>query len=115
VIDERDRRNLEYIRQSIDLVAMRTRGDRGELSDNVDVRDAVLWRLQTLAEATGKLSQQIKDRHPNIRWRAIYGFRNVAAHAYLDLHLDRVWEIIELHLPMLRAVVEDELSRHNLS
>jgi len=76
---------------------------------DLDVRDAVLWRLQTLAEATGKLSQEVKDRHPEIRWRALYGFRNIAAHAYLDLNLDLVWEIVEQHLSTLRDVAQQEL------
>ena len=87
------------------------RGGREAFLQDVDVQDAVLWRLQTLAEATGRLSQAVKDRHPEIRWRAVYGFRNIAAHAYLDLRLDQVWEIIELHLPALKAVVDDELGR----
>jgi hypothetical protein len=51
---------------------------------DVDLQGAVLWRLETPAEATGKLSQSLKDRHP-ARWRAIYGFRNIAAHGYLGL------------------------------
>ena len=76
---------------------------------DLDVRDAVLWRLQTLAEATGKLSQEVKDRHPEIRWRALYGFRNIAAHACLDLNLDLVWEIVEQHLSTLRDVAQQEL------
>jgi len=76
---------------------------------DLDVQDAVLWRLQTLAEATGKLSQEVKDRHPEIRWRALYGFRNIAAHAYLDLNLDLVWEIVEQHLSTLRDVAQQEL------
>jgi uncharacterized protein with HEPN domain len=79
--------------------------------DNVDIQDVVLWRLETLAEASGKLSQPLKDRHPQLRWRAIYGFRNVAAHAYLDLRLDRVWKIVELHLPALKSVVDEEPAR----
>ena len=111
MIDEREYRYLTYIREAITLIEARTRGGRQAFMQNVDAQDAVLWRLETLAEASGKLSQALKDRHPEIRWRAIYGFRNIAAHAYLELRLDRVWEIIELHLPALKAVVEQELAR----
>jgi uncharacterized protein with HEPN domain len=109
VSDDRDRRYLSYIREAIILITARTRRGREAFLQNVDVQDAVLWRLETLAEASGKLSQSLKDRHPHIRWRAIYGFRNIAAHAYLDLRLDRVWEIVELHLPALEEVVDEEL------
>jgi uncharacterized protein with HEPN domain len=109
VIDERDRRYLEYIRDSIVLIESRTRGGRDAFVEDVDVQDAVLWRLQTLAEATGKLSPSIKDRHSDIRWRAMYGFRNIAAHAYLDLQLDRVREIVEEHMSALKVVASEEL------
>lgn len=44
-------------------------------------------------------------------WREVYGFRNIAAHAYLDIDLERVWEIVTDHLPPLRTAVEKELDR----
>jgi uncharacterized protein with HEPN domain len=111
VSDDRQHRFLTYIREAIDLIEQRTRDGREAFLDDVDVQDAVLWRLQTLAEATNRLPPEIKARHPEIRWRAIYGFRNIAAHAYLDLQIDRVWEIIEIHLPALKIVVDAELGR----
>ena len=109
--DERQRRLLTYIRDAIHLIELRTLAGRQAFLDDVDIQDAVLWRLQTLAEATNRLSTEVKARHPDIRWRAIYGFRNIAAHGYLDLQIDRVWEIVEFHLPALRAVSDEELSR----
>ncbi len=109
--DERDRWHLAYIREAIVLIEARTRRGREAFLRDVDIQDAVLWRLETLAEASGKLSQPLKDRHPEIRWRAVYGFRNIAAHGYLELRLDRVWEIIQLHLPSLKAVVDEGLGR----
>ena len=109
--DDRDRRYLTYIRDAIALIEARARVGREGFLRDLDIQDAILWRLETLAEATGRLSSEVKDRHPEIRWRAVYGFRNIAAHAYLDLRLDQVWEIIDQHLPALRAVMDDELGR----
>lgn len=109
--DKRDRRYLAYIREAIDLIQARTRTGQEAFMHDVDVQDAVLWRLETLAEASGKLSPALKARHPELRWRAIYGFRNIAAHGYLDLRLDQVWEIVDVHLPALRAAVDEELDR----
>ena len=108
--DGHDRRYLVYIRDAISLIETRTRAGRAAFLCDLDIQDAVLWRLQTLAEATGKLSESVKRRHPQIRWRAIYGFRNIAAHAYLDLHLEQVWEIVDVHLPALKAVIDQELA-----
>jgi uncharacterized protein with HEPN domain len=111
VSDDRQRRHLAYIQQAIDLIERRTQGGREAFLDDVDMQDAVLWRLETLAEATNRLTPELKARHLEIRWRAIYGFRNIAAHGYLDLQIDRVWEIVEVHLPALKAIVQDELGR----
>jgi uncharacterized protein with HEPN domain len=61
---DRDRRYLQYIREAIGLIERRTRGGRDAFLQDLDVQDAVLWRLQTLAEATGKLSEELKRRHP---------------------------------------------------
>jgi uncharacterized protein with HEPN domain len=114
VSDDRERRHLAYILNAIGLIEKRTHMGREAFLDDVDIQDAVLWRLETLAEATNRLTPELKARHPEIRWRAIYGFRNIAAHGYLDLQIDRVWEIIEAHLPALKAVVEHELRQIQL-
>lgn len=106
-----DRRYLTYISDAIVLIEARTKEGREAFLQDIDTQDAVLWRLQTLAEATGKLSQAVKDRHPEIRWRAVYGFRNIVAHGYLELRIDEVWEIIEVHLPVLKHAVASEIGR----
>jgi uncharacterized protein with HEPN domain len=49
---------------------------------------------------------ELKDRHREIRWREGYGFRNIAAHVYLDIDLERVWKIVTDHLPALRTAAE---------
>ena len=47
------------------------------------VQDAVLRRLQTLAESSQRLSEEIKTSIPSIDWRNISGFRNILFHDYL--------------------------------
>ena len=42
----------------------------------------------------GDLPQALKDRHPQIPWRDVQDFRNVAAHAYTGIDLDIVWRIV---------------------
>lgn len=74
------------------------------------LRDAIMWRLQTLAEAAStKLSDEFRSRHPEIHWSSIAGFRNIAAHGYMQLDWDEVARIIEDDLRTLRAVVDREL------
>ena len=108
---DRDRRLLTYIADSILLIRRYlSEGGREAFENELLVQDAVLRRLETLAEAAGRLSLETKERHPEIPWREVYGFRNIAAHAYLDLHLERTWQIIERYLPELLSTVQAELA-----
>ncbi len=75
------------------------------------VQDAVLRRLETLADAARQLSDELMARHPEVPWRSIYGFRNVAAHGYLDLDMGRVWSTVQDSLPTLHSVVVEEMRR----
>jgi uncharacterized protein with HEPN domain len=70
------------------------------------IQDAVLRNLQTLAESTQRISDHLKALHPEVDWRAIAGFRNVLVHDYLGINLERAWEIVAVHLPVLRSQME---------
>ena len=111
---EAEQRALAYIRESITLIEGWTaRGVSEALAEEL-TRDAILWRLQTLADAAAnKLSEGLRSRYPEIQWPLIAGFRNVAAHAYMDVRLSQVAAIIQEDLPALRAVVEQELARRD--
>ena len=109
--EERERGRLRYIRESLARIEQYTQGGREVFLHEPIIQDAVLRRLETVADATDKLSDVLKMRHPEIPWRQVYGFRNIAAHAYEDLDLRRVWEIVEDYLPALKTVVDDELGR----
>lgn len=106
---------LLYIQASIALIGQYVADGEEAFFNNSMVQDAVLRRLETLADATNKLSDDLKQRHPHIRWRQIYGFRNIAAHAYRSIDLDRVWEVIVDSLPDLKRVIDAELGQANPS
>ena len=108
--DTRERARLKYIRQSIMRIEQYTGGSREAFLSEPIVQDAVLRRLETLADAINRLSNTLKARHPTIPWRQVYGFRNIAAHAYEEIDLTRVWEIVEVYMPVLKSVVDRELS-----
>ena len=69
-------------------------------------QSAVMRELQTLAESTQRLPSALKQRHAEIPWEDIGGFRNILVHGYLGVKLERVWEIVERDIPPLRAAVE---------
>jgi uncharacterized protein with HEPN domain len=108
---------LEHLRESIRLVQQylgetETLDERLFYSDP-RTQDAVLRRMETLADAAIHLSDELKARHPQIQWREIGDFRNVLAHGYTDIRLDRVWRAIVEDLPEIMAVVYEELRRRD--
>ena len=59
-----------------------------------------------------RLSAALRGVHPEINWRSIIGLRNVLAHDYLGINLERIWDIIErdvLDLQHTVAVILREL------
>lgn len=97
---------------------MRSAGlsSREALEADPNLRDATLSRLQTLSESANLRSPALKDRHPEIPWVAISGFRNRLVHGYTEVRSERVWEVIAQHLAPLEDVVREELRglRHHL-
>ncbi len=109
---ERERRYLEDIRESIERIRGYTSCSLEEFLADPMAGDAVIWRLQTIADAAKtRIGDDLKARHPEIEWHAVYGFRNVAAHNYADVDLDRVWAIVTEDLRPLHEVVGAELNR----
>jgi len=113
VNEERDARHLGYILESIELIQFWSVSGRDTfLTDDLS-QNAILYRLETLADAAGKLPSVLRDRHLQIPWRDITDFRNRVSHGYLALDLDLVWRVIEVDLPALKQTVEEELRRRS--
>jgi uncharacterized protein with HEPN domain len=62
-------------------------------------------RLYLLHISESLLSEPLKASRPEIDWRGVTGLRNILVHDYLGVSLPRVWEIVEMFLPQLRAAV----------
>lgn len=105
---------LRHIRESVQKIRSYV-GDQSEglakeafFASDI-AQDAVLRRLETLSDATGKLSPELKARHPNLKWRQMVDFRNAIAHGYLNVDPNIVWDVIVSYLPEVLAMVESEL------
>ena len=70
------------------------------------IQDAVVRNFEIIGEATKRLSQDLKQAYPDIRWQQITGFRDVLIHNYVRVDLDEVWGIIERDLPSLKAKIK---------
>jgi uncharacterized protein with HEPN domain len=62
---------------------------------------AVIRPLEIIGEAAEKLSPEFVGRVPEIPWREIVHMRHRLIHAYADVRLDIVWDVVQMRLPQL--------------
>jgi uncharacterized protein with HEPN domain len=72
---------------------------------------AVTRCLEIISEASRRLPDDLKARHPAIAWKAMAGAGNVYRHDYEDVAARYVWKTAKESLPPLREVIVAELSR----
>ena len=98
---------LKDILNAIERIETYTCNGKEEFLNSPSLQDATLFRLQTIGEAVNQLPNELKEKHSEIPWRQIVGFRNLLAHVYWQVDLNTVWTILEAEgeLQSLKAVV----------
>ncbi len=97
---------VEHVLGCLTRIQTYTGGSRSVFIDSTLVQDAVIRNLQVMAESTQRLSEETKNKHPEVDWRGLAGFRNLLAHGYLGIDAQRVWELIETRLAALKSSME---------
>ena len=66
------------------------------------------WQ-SVISEASRRVDQGFKDRHPGLPWVQIAAAGNVYRHDYRIVRADIVWETVQKALPPLLEAIEAEL------
>ena len=69
---------------------------------NSEKRFATIKQLEIIGEACARISSNIKEKHPEVEWNNIIGFRNISIHEYFGVNFQIVWQIVQDDLPMLK-------------
>lgn len=102
---------LRDILRNIDLATRFVGGVDREafLADEQNIY-AVTRCLEIISEASRRLPDEMKARHPSIAWKQIAAAGNVYRHEYEDVAASFVWDTVQIALSPLRAVVEAEVA-----
>jgi uncharacterized protein with HEPN domain len=72
------------------------------INDNKTV-DAVIRNFEIIGESANRLPEEFKEKHKDIDWHRIRGFRNRIIHDYFGIDYSIVWQIKETFLPEMIA------------
>ena len=98
---------LRHIRDAIEQI--------GEYLEGVSVeqfmhkrilQDGVVRQLEIMGEASRNISNDLCQQYSQVPWGQMIGLRNRVIHAYFDVNLQIVWEIVENDLPLLQQQIE---------
>jgi len=96
---------LAHIIECIGWIEEYTREGKSEFLSQKLIQDAVIRNFEIMGEAAKRIPSEYREQHEAIPWRMMTAFRDVLAHDYEGVDLERVWSIIENDLPPLKSAI----------
>ncbi|MBN2014401.1 MAG: DUF86 domain-containing protein [Candidatus Altiarchaeota archaeon] len=69
--------------------------------------DATLRNLEVIGEATKNIPEEVKKKNPQIEWKKMAGLRDILIHAYPNIDIETIWDIIENKIPELKKQIKE--------
>ena len=105
---QRDLVYLEDIVLAADAIAEFTQDrDLDFLQGSRMLQSALAYQFTIIGEAVARVSQDVRDRHPEIPWALVKGLRNVIVHEYRGINWAEVWGVATNRVPILRVQVAE--------
>ena len=100
--------NIDLIEKSIGKTS------KEEFSKDQMLQDATIRRIEVIGEAAKNIPKNVKEKYSDIEWKKIIGTRDIIIHAYFEVDLDIVWNVIKKDIPILKENIlriKEELER----
>lgn len=102
----RDIERLRHILEQIDALTALVPELTFETLDNDKVRYyGIVKMTEIIGEAAYKLTDELKDSHPEVPWNVIKGMRHYLVHEYYQVSKEGLWDTLTNDLPELRPYI----------
>jgi uncharacterized protein with HEPN domain len=107
-VTRRERDRLRDIKDAISAIREHLAGAEQDPAgkDDALLHDALLFQFVVIGEAVKHLSRETRDSTPEIPWANIAGLRDLIAHEYFRIDMERVLEIVGRDLPPLEQAID---------
>lgn len=69
-------------------------------------QSAVVRQIEIIGEATKNIPASFRGKYPEVPWQRVAGMRDVLIHAYFEVKLDKVWNVIKHDLQELKKQIQ---------
>lgn len=108
----RDLSIVEKMLGEVRIVAIMMAGaDLESFLEDEKLKRAVCMTVINVGELTKGLSDEFRSEHRDVPWKAIAGFRDVAAHKYQTLRMEDVYATVSDDFPDLEQKLEQMLQK----
>ncbi len=98
---------ITHISEAITSIQTQIEGiTKEKFKDSELLQGFVERKLEIIGEATKRIPDDFKQKHPNIPWKEMAGMRDILIHQYTEVDEDIVWKTITQKIPSLKEQIE---------
>ena len=111
-MNKRDKNVLFKLKEEAEVLLEMTDGyDLQGFLDSEVLKRAVSMTLINLGELVTRLTDEFKQQNPAVPWRDVTRLRNVAAHGYDALDMEKIWQTVIEDVPPFLTQLGEILQR----
>jgi len=100
--------NIPYMNYILDIIKdiEKSISNVSKSNFNKDKKEANVRRLEIISGAVKNISEEFKNKYPNIEWKKFEDVKNIFMHHYFGVDVEIVWEILKKDIPDLKEKIQ---------